>query len=156
MVAVDHWREGAWKPDCRLLATRSQQQVAQQPATSSLGTRVQPPKLELADRIGVADHLCVVLQAGQSFMRDLGREHEEHVSHGDHVPIALRNAAAGAFWLPDCLGVESQITRKAEAQGFWSLHVSELCVTAGLSLWPSVWQHTLGHLTSSCGPHTGI
>ena len=25
-----------------------------------------------------------------------------------------------------------------------------------LSMWPSMWQHTLGHLPSSCGPNTGI
>ncbi|MFM7980153.1 MAG: hypothetical protein ACKPKO_12635, partial [Candidatus Fonsibacter sp.] len=70
----------------------------------------------MADRIGVADHLCVVLKAGQRFMRDLGRAHEEHVfSHGDHVPLAVRNAAVVAFWLLDLLGVEIQSMRRAEA-----------------------------------------
>jgi len=95
--------------------------ASKQPATSSTGTCFQPPKLELADRIGVADHMCVVLKAGQSFMRHLGREREEHAVfflHGDHVPLAVRNAAAVALWLPDFLGVESQITRQAEAQEF--------------------------------------
>ena len=34
------------------------------------------------------EHLCLVLQAGQTFMRDLGRSHEENVvyAHGDHIP----------------------------------------------------------------------
>ena len=97
--------------------------ASKQPATSSTGTRFQPPKLELADRIGVADHLRVVLKAGQSFMRDLGRAHEEHVilSHGDHVPLAVRNAAVVAFWLPDLLGVERQSMRRAELRSCFVL-----------------------------------
>ena len=75
--------------------------------------------------------------------------------HEDHVPLVVRNAAVVAFWLPAFFGVESQNTRQAEAQEFWSAHVSAFCVIVGLSMWPSVWQHTLGHLTSSCGPNTG-
>ena len=48
-----------------------------------------------------------VLQAGQGFMRELGRAHESDVifSHGDHVPLAVRNAAVVAFWLPDFFGI---------------------------------------------------
>ena len=56
--------------------------------------------------------------------------------HGDHVPLAVRNAAAVAFWLPDFVGVKRQIMRQAEAQEFWSSRVSEFCVIAGLSMWP--------------------
>ncbi|MFM7989358.1 MAG: hypothetical protein ACKPKO_59595, partial [Candidatus Fonsibacter sp.] len=65
-------------------------------------------------------------------MRKLGRAHEEHViiSHGDHVPLAVRNAVAVAFWLLDFLGVEIQIMRRVEAQELWSSRVRELCVVA--------------------------
>ena len=107
-------------------------QASKQPATSSTGTRFQPSKLELAERIGFADHVCVVLKAGQSFIRDLGRAHEEHVifSHGDHVPMEVRNAAVVAFWLPDFLGIEYQSMRRADALEFWSSRVSEFCVVA--------------------------
>ena len=59
--------------------SNSSLQASKQPATSSTGTRFQPSKLELAERIGFADHACVVLKAGQSFIRDVGRAHEEHV-----------------------------------------------------------------------------
>jgi len=105
--------------------------ASKQPATSSAGTRFQPPKLELADRIGVADHLRVVLKAGQTFMRDLGRDHEEHV----FCIEAMFHVRCGMplRMLSGCLtslGVESQITRRAEAQELWSSRVSEFCVTA--------------------------
>ena len=43
-----------------------------------------------------------------------------HASHGDHVPLAVRNAVVIAFWLLDLLGIESA----------WSSHVSELCAVA--------------------------
>ena len=73
-------------------------------------------------------------------MRDLGRAHEEHVifSHGDHVPVAVRNAVVVAFWLPDCLGVEIESLRRVVAQELWSSRVSELCVVAEyVASWPS-------------------
>ena len=56
----------------------------------------------------------------------------EHVifSHGDHVPIEVRNAAVVAFWLPDFLGIEYQSMRRADAQEFWSSRASEFCVVA--------------------------
>ena len=40
---------------------------------------------------------CLVLEAGQSFMRDLGYSHEEHVvySHGDHIPLARPKCFCG-------------------------------------------------------------
>ena len=85
-----------------------------------------------SERIAIAEHLCLVLQAGRSFMRDLGRTHERDVifSHGDHVPLQVRNAAVVAFWLPDFLGVDTHSMQSREAREFWSSRVSEFCVAA--------------------------
>ena len=65
-------------------------------------------------------------------MRDLGRAHESEVvfSHGDHVPLEVRNAAAVAFWLPDFLGIDTRSMQSREAREFWSSRVSEFCVVA--------------------------
>jgi hypothetical protein len=125
------------------------------PATYSTGTCFQPPKLELADRIGVADHVCVVLKAGQSFMRHLGREHEEHVLFCMETMFHLRRGMP--LWLLSgclvwALGAKSCDKLKLRSCGS---HGSVSCVSL-LSMWPRVWQHTLGHLTSSCGPNDGI
>ena len=67
--------------------------------------------------------------------------------HGDHVPLAVRNAAVVAFWAPDLLGVESQSMRRAEAQEFWPSRVSEFCVIAeyvakrlAAYYWPSAFE----------------
>lgn len=89
-------------------------------------------KLQPSDRIAAAEHLCLVLQAGQSFMRDLGREHEHQViySHGDHVPLEVRSAAAVAFWLPDLLDIDQNSMRSSEAKEFWSSRVSAFSVAA--------------------------
>ena len=65
-------------------------------------------------------------------MRDLGRTHECDVifSHGDHVPLEVRNAAVVAFWLPDFLGVDKHSMQSREAREFWSSRVSEFCLAA--------------------------
>ena len=72
------------------------------------------------------EHLCLVLQAGQTFMRDLGHSHEEQVvySHGDHVPLKVRNASVVAFWLPDVLDVEFDTMSSRQAKHFWESRVS--------------------------------
>jgi hypothetical protein len=116
----------------------------------------QPPKLELADRIGVADHLCVVLKAGQSFMRDLGRAHEEHVIVFAWRPCSTCGAECRLRLLSCCLtdwALSAKACDELKLRSFGP-HVSVSFVSL-LSTWPSVWQHTLGHLTSSCGPNTG-
>jgi len=72
------------------------------------------------------EHFCLVLQAGQSFMRDLGHSHEEEVvySHGDHIPLHVRNAAVVAFWLPDVLDVAFEAMSPRQAKHFWDSRVS--------------------------------
>ena len=64
---------------------------------------------------------CLVLQAGQSSMRDLGYSHEEHVvySHGDHIPLHVRNASVVAFWLPDVLGIAFEAISPEQARRFF-------------------------------------
>ena len=91
-------------------------------------------------------------------MRDLGRAHEEHLFlflHGDHVPLAVLNAAVVAHWLPDFFrALSAKACDELKLRSFGP-HVS-VSVVSLLSMWPSVWQHTLGHMPSSCGPNTGI
>ena len=72
------------------------------------------------------EHLCLVLQVGQSFMHDLGRSHEDHVvrSHGDHIPLSVRNASVVAFWLPDFLDIEFQKMPSSQAKHFWDSRIS--------------------------------
>ena len=72
------------------------------------------------------EHFCLVLQAGQSFMRDLGRSHEDQVvhSHGDHVPLNVRNASVVAFWLPDFLDVELEKMSSRQAKHFLESRIS--------------------------------
>ena len=72
------------------------------------------------------EHFCLALQAGQSSMRDLGHRHEEDVvySHGDHIPLHVRNASVVAFWLPDVLDVAFEAMSSRQAKGFWDSRVS--------------------------------
>ena len=72
-----------------------------------------------------AEHLCLVVQAGQSFMHELGCTHESAVvySHGDHIPLSVRNAAVVAFWLPDVLDVAFEKMSSREAKAFWDPRV---------------------------------
>ena len=51
-------------------------------------------------------------------MHDLGCTHEETVvySHGDHIPLSVRNAAVVAFWLPDVLDVDFDKMSRSEAK----------------------------------------
>ena len=71
------------------------------------------------------EHLCLVVQAGQSFMHELGCSHEDNVvySHGDHVPLSVRNGAVVAFWLPDVLAVDFAKMSSREAKAFWDPRV---------------------------------
>ena len=83
-------------------------------------------KRSVQEMRAAGEHLCLVLQAGQSFMRDLGRSHEEHVvySHGDHIPLKVRNASVVAFWLPDVLDVAFEAMSSKQAKHFWEPRVS--------------------------------
>ena len=64
------------------------------------------------------EHFCLVLQVGQSSMRALGYIHEEHVvySHGDHIPLHVRNASVVAFWLPDVLDIAFEAISPEQAK----------------------------------------
>ena len=83
-------------------------------------------KRTVQDMQAAGEHLCLVLQAGQSFMHDLGSSHEEHVvySHGDHIPLKVRNGAVVAFWLPDFLDVALEKMTTRQAKDFWTPHVA--------------------------------
>ena len=82
-------------------------------------------KRTLQEMRAAGEHLCLVLQAGQSFMHDLGSSHEEHVvySHGDHIPLKVRNGAVVAFWLPDFLDVALEKMTTRQAKDFWTPRV---------------------------------
>ena len=62
-------------------------------------------------------------------MRDLGRAHASKlvVTHGDHVPVEVRNAAVVAFWLPDFLGVDWHSMRSVEAKVLVCVRFGSLC-----------------------------
>ena len=83
-------------------------------------------KRTVLEMLAAGEHLCLVLQAGQTFMRDLGRSHEENVvySHGDHIPLKVRNASVVAFWLPDVLDVAFDNMSSQQARHFWESRVS--------------------------------
>lgn len=87
-------------------------------------------------------HFCLVLQAGQSSVRDPGYIHEEHVvySHGDHIPLHVRNASVVALWLPDVLDIAFEAM---------SLEQARRCFTQSCMLpllWRSMWQGAYNHL----------
>ena len=67
------------------------------------------------------EHLCVVAQAGQSSMHALGCTHEQTVvySHGEHIPLSVRNAAVVAFWLPYLFVVDFDKLSRSEAKACW-------------------------------------
>ena len=86
-------------------------------------------------------------------MRDLGYIHEENVvySHGDHIPLHVRNASVVAFWLPDVLDIAFEAMSPEQAKRFF--------FTQGFMiplLWRSTWQGAYKHivglqsLTSKC------
>ena len=75
-------------------------------------------------------------------MRDLGYSHEEHVvySHGDHIPLHVRNASVVAFWLPDVLGIAFEAISPEQARRFFPQGFL-------LSLlWRSMWQGAYKHI----------
>ena len=85
-------------------------------------------KRTVQDMQAAGEHLCLVWQAGQSFIHDLGSSHEEHVvySHGDHIPLKVRNGAVVAFWLPDFLDVAFEKMTAWQAKDFWTPRVAAL------------------------------
>ena len=65
-------------------------------------------------------------------MRDLGYSHEEHVvySHGDHIPLHVRNASVVAFWLPDVLDIAFEAMSPEQAKRLFSPRVSDFLTVA--------------------------
>ena len=80
----------------------------------------------VADRL--ASDLRYCMQGAQAFFLDLTGQHDEKVwhSHGDHVPLTVRDGATYLWWLPELLRIDySQFDREAGAT-FWTPRLEAL------------------------------
>ena len=82
----------------------------------------------------VAAEMSACAQAAQLFFLDLTAGHDQAVvhSHGDHVPLAVRDAATYLWWLPDLLTFDySTIDASAQlCDSFWEARLEALDVVA--------------------------
>ena len=80
----------------------------------------------VADRLASDLRYCV--QGAQAFFLDLTGQHDEKVwhSHGDHVPLTVRDGATYLWWLPELLCIDySQLYREAGV-AFWTPRLEAL------------------------------
>lgn len=82
----------------------------------------------------LAEEMCACARAAQLFFMDLAQGHDDQVvhSHGDHIPLAVRDCATYLWWLPELLSFDYSVL-DASAQvhdSFWEARLEALGVVA--------------------------